>query len=109
MLADHEAPSPWESAGLVMHHVEGETLARRILRDDWHAAARASLAGDCGRFLAGLHALPTSAVPGLGDPVDPLAWCREQLAVVGSLKWAVGCMGQGAARDPPEILTLAVA
>jgi aminoglycoside phosphotransferase (APT) family kinase protein len=83
VLADHEAPSPWESAGLVMGHVEGETLARRILRDDRHAPGRAALAGDCGRFLAGLHALPRSAVPGLGDPVDPLARCREQLAVVG--------------------------
>src|SRR5688500_1982891 len=40
VLADHEAPSPWASAGLVMRHVEGETLARRILRDDRYATAR---------------------------------------------------------------------
>lgn len=84
VLAHHEAPSPWATAGLVMRHVEGETLARRILRDDRYAAARAALAGDCGRFLAGLHALPLAAVPGLGAPVDPLARAREQVALVGA-------------------------
>ena len=82
VLVDSEAPSPWETAGIVMRRVEGETLARRILRDDRYAAARATLAGDCGRFLAGLHALPPAAVPGLAA-VDPLVRCRETLALVG--------------------------
>ena len=82
VLLDREAPSPWETAGIVMRRVEGETLARRILRDDRYAAARATLARDCGRFLAGLHALPPAAVPGLAT-VDPLVRCRETLALVG--------------------------
>jgi len=82
VLLDREAPSPWETAGIVMRRVEGETLARRILRDDRYAAARAALAGDCGRFLAGLHALSPAAVPGMSS-VDPLARCRESLALVG--------------------------
>jgi aminoglycoside phosphotransferase (APT) family kinase protein len=35
-----ELPSPWETAGIVMRRVEGETLARRILRDDAFAGRR---------------------------------------------------------------------
>ncbi len=83
VLLDREAPSPWETAGIVMRRVEGETLGRRILRDDRFAAARAALAGDCGTFLAGLHTIPVSDVPGLAAP-DPLARCRENLALVGA-------------------------
>ena len=43
------------SAGMVMARVEGETLARRILRDPAFAGARAALTGQLASFLAGLH------------------------------------------------------
>jgi hypothetical protein len=66
-----------------MRRVDGETLARRILRDDRFATARSVLVEDCATFLAGLHALPASAVPGLADP-DPLELCRSNLALVGA-------------------------
>ncbi len=52
------------TAGLVMARVGGETLARRILRDDEFARARAVLVEDLGRFLAGLHAIDPAEVPG---------------------------------------------
>ena len=52
------------TAGLVMSRIAGETLARRILRDDEFARARAVLVGDLGRFLAGLHAIDPAEVPG---------------------------------------------
>jgi aminoglycoside phosphotransferase (APT) family kinase protein len=52
------------TAGLVMARVPGETLARRILRDDEFAPARAVLVEDLGRFLAGLHAIDPAEVPG---------------------------------------------
>jgi aminoglycoside phosphotransferase (APT) family kinase protein len=52
------------TAGLVMTRVDGETLARRILRDDEFARARTALVDDLGRFLAGLHAIDPSEVPG---------------------------------------------
>lgn len=51
------------TAGLVMARIEGETLARKILRDDEFAVARKSLVGDLGRFLAGLHALDVAECP----------------------------------------------
>jgi len=83
ILVDSEAPSPWETAGYVMQRVPGETLARRILRDDEYAAARGKLAAQCGEFLRGLHAIPTSAVPGL-PARDPLQQMRDTLPLVGT-------------------------
>jgi aminoglycoside phosphotransferase (APT) family kinase protein len=56
---------------LVMERVEGETIARRILRDDRFAAARRLLAEQCGEILARIHSIPSDAVPGLGAS-DPL-------------------------------------
>ena len=54
--------------------VDGEALARRILRDDEFAGARGRLTGDCARFLAGLHAIDPAVVPGLpaNEPVAEL-------------------------------------
>lgn len=65
------------TAGLVMSRVDGETLARRILRDDTYADARAVLTGQLGRFFAGLHAIDPADVPGIAA-TDTLAayWDR---------------------------------
>jgi aminoglycoside phosphotransferase (APT) family kinase protein len=46
--------------GAVTLHVEGETLATRILRDDRFAPARALMAAQCGRILADIHRVPTA-------------------------------------------------
>jgi aminoglycoside phosphotransferase (APT) family kinase protein len=65
------------TTGLVMRRVSGETIARRILRDDEFAAARPVLVGDLARFLAGLHAIDPDEVPGVEapDPVEPI-WAK---------------------------------
>jgi aminoglycoside phosphotransferase (APT) family kinase protein len=55
------------TAGLVMSHVHGETLARKILRDDEYENARAHLVDDIGVFLAGLHAIDPVEVPGAAE------------------------------------------
>jgi len=55
------------AAGMVMTRVAGETIARKILRDDAYATARPRLARQCGEFLARLHQLPESAIDGLAD------------------------------------------
>jgi aminoglycoside phosphotransferase (APT) family kinase protein len=52
------------TAGLVMDRVPGETLARRILRDDEYATARQVLVGQLGEFLAGFHEIDAAEVPG---------------------------------------------
>ena len=51
--------------GFIMQRVEGETIARKILRDDEFAAARPLLARQIGGILAGLHQLPRDKLPEL--------------------------------------------
>jgi aminoglycoside phosphotransferase (APT) family kinase protein len=73
-----DGPDMWGSAGLVMRRVAGETIARRILRDDTYHQARGALVGQLGQFAAGLHALEvTDDFPA---PVpDPLGELRDLL------------------------------
>jgi aminoglycoside phosphotransferase (APT) family kinase protein len=63
---------------LVTGFVEGETIARRLLRDDRYAVARERLAAQIGRAMARLHRVDPATVPGL-DRVDELALYRDQL------------------------------
>jgi aminoglycoside phosphotransferase (APT) family kinase protein len=66
------------TTGLVMRAVPGETIARRILRDDEFARARQVLVRDLAEFLAGLHALDPAEVAGVETP-DPMAiWEKYQ-------------------------------
>ena len=51
--------------GFVMERVAGETIPRKILRDDAYADARPKLARQIGRILAGIHALPPNHLPRL--------------------------------------------
>ena len=59
----------------VMAAVEGETLGKRIARDDNFAAVRPKLAFQCGEALARIHAIP------LDDSLPPLnrSSAREEL------------------------------
>jgi aminoglycoside phosphotransferase (APT) family kinase protein len=57
------------SPGFIMEHVEGETIARRILRDDEYAAARPVMAAQCGEIAAKIHSIPTQDLDGM-DPLD---------------------------------------
>ena len=49
--------------GFIMVRVEGETIARKILRDDEFANARPLLARQIGRIAAGIHGLPRDKLP----------------------------------------------
>jgi aminoglycoside phosphotransferase (APT) family kinase protein len=88
------------AAGMVMRRVAGETIARRILRDQQYAAARGLLARQLAEFAAGLHALD---VPQAFPRPDPLAQLRQQLDSFGrpsevfelALDWLV-------AHPPPD-------
>ena len=67
-------------AGMVMRRVDGETIARKILRDEQYQAARRRLVPQLGQFAAGLHALqPPQSFP----RPDPLATLRAQLDAFG--------------------------
>ena len=51
--------------GFIMQRVEGETIARKILRDAQFAEARPVLARQLGQVAAGIHALPLAQLPKL--------------------------------------------
>jgi aminoglycoside phosphotransferase (APT) family kinase protein len=64
-----------DDAFLIMDRIEGETIARRILREDQFAAVRPRLAEQCGETLARIHSIPADAIPGLEnrDPLEDTA------------------------------------
>lgn len=66
---------------LIAEFVDGETIARKILRDDEFADARRSFATDCGRALAAIHAIDPDAVS--LERVDQVAQYRDALDAFG--------------------------
>jgi aminoglycoside phosphotransferase (APT) family kinase protein len=69
-------------AWMVVDRVEGETIARKILRDDDYRDARPLLAAQCGAALAGIHRIDPAGVPGLRGG-DQVAQLRATLDGVG--------------------------
>ena len=69
-------------SSLVTRFVPGETIARKILRDDRFASARDRLGDDLGRALARVHRIPPESVPGL-EPIDLLDAYRERFDELG--------------------------
>ncbi len=53
------------TSGFVMEHLQGETLGRRILREESYAAARRRLAFQCGQAAARLHGIALGDLPEL--------------------------------------------
>jgi len=69
------APGDRLGSGYVMQRLAGETIPRRILRDDAFAGARPRLARQCGEILARIHAAPPGDLPEL-----PVATASTQIA-----------------------------
>ena len=63
-------------AYLLMERLEGETIPRRLLRDDAYAAARHRLARRLGEVLARIHQIDPGTLPGLPH-VDALGQLTE--------------------------------
>ena len=82
VLASSTDPSAVGAAFMVLSAVEGETIARKILRDEEFAVAREVLPAQLGRALAQLHAVPTELVPGL-VPQDQVRMYRTVLDASG--------------------------
>jgi aminoglycoside phosphotransferase (APT) family kinase protein len=61
-------------SGFIMDRVPGETIARKILRDEALAAVRPLLARQAGEILARIHAIPAATLPTL-----PLSSARREL------------------------------
>ena len=79
----HElAPEDGLGEGFVSDHVDGQTLARAIQRDDAFAAARAGFAEQCGTILARIHAAPIDGLPPMRrtQAGDMLAFLESAIA-----------------------------
>ncbi len=75
-------PSELGAAFMVLGFVEGETIARKILRDAVFVDARGRLGDDCAVALARLHAIDPASVPSL-PALDQVRQYREVLDLLG--------------------------
>lgn len=70
-------PAVLDGRFFVMERIEGEALARRLLREDTYAEARRVMTGQLGAILAQIHAVPIgealAALPGFRDEGVPAA------------------------------------
>jgi aminoglycoside phosphotransferase (APT) family kinase protein len=84
-------------AYLLMEHLDGETIPRRLLRDAAYAAVRPGLARRLGEVLARIHLVNPDSVPGL-PRVDALgqltalyqAFAEPRPALEIGLRWLAG-------------------
>ena len=67
LVASSNQVNPLEASFMVLSAVEGETIARKILRDDEFAHAREVLPAQLGTALAQLHSIPLDRVPALPE------------------------------------------
>ncbi|MEQ1786017.1 MAG: phosphotransferase family protein [Acidimicrobiales bacterium] len=70
------------SPGMVVERLAGETIARKLLRDEEWARARERLGAQVGAAAAAIHAIPVAATVGL-QPADQLAQFRTVLDDLG--------------------------
>lgn len=70
------------TASMIVEAIDGETIARKIQRDDEFADARPRLAGHFGAALAAVHRIDIEAVPGL-EQQDQIARYTEVMDELG--------------------------
>ena len=82
VLAASNDPSVVGSPFLVMGWVGGETIARRLLRDDEFAHARSVLVAQCARALAAIHQVAVGDGPHLRSQ-EPIGQLRDLIDAMG--------------------------
>jgi aminoglycoside phosphotransferase (APT) family kinase protein len=88
----------WGTPGMIMRRIPGETIARKILREEQYSPARGRLVAELARFAAGLHAIgPPADFP---EP-DPVAGLREQIDGFGGPPPGEPSPAQQPAGQPP--------
>jgi aminoglycoside phosphotransferase (APT) family kinase protein len=73
VLRFEPAGGAFESAGFLMDHLEGTSVAPRLLRRDEYSRARQALPGELAAGLARIHAVDPAPIEGLpgGESADP--------------------------------------
>jgi aminoglycoside phosphotransferase (APT) family kinase protein len=82
VMAASDEPAALGASFLVMERIEGETIPRRILRDQRYEHAREHLVGQCATALAGIHSVEVAALDGLVGE-EPVARWRRALDELG--------------------------
>jgi aminoglycoside phosphotransferase (APT) family kinase protein len=82
LIASSNDVSDLGTAYMISVAVEGETIARKILRDPEFIAARRNLPGQLGRALAQLHQVDVATMPGLATQ-DQVSMYRAVLDSTG--------------------------
>ena len=77
-----EDTSVLDAAFVIMGYLEGETIPRRLLRDEPYAEVRPKLAGEFGRILARLH--KADIPPGIRHPEDGQNPAEAELDIMQS-------------------------
>jgi aminoglycoside phosphotransferase (APT) family kinase protein len=96
---------------LLMSHVQGETIPRKLLRDDAYAAVRPALAAEFGAIAARIHSIPVDTVGTLDNP-DPLETLRAlsdsydvaRPSVELGMRWLREHRAAGAQADRPAVV-----
>jgi aminoglycoside phosphotransferase (APT) family kinase protein len=71
--------------GFVMDRIDGETIPRRLLRDDEYAPAREVIVGQLGTIAAQIHAVDVATLPKLArlGPLEQITQYRDLLDLMG--------------------------
>lgn len=109
VVADATDGTTLGAPAFVVERLDGETIARKLLRDDAYATARTRVVGDCARALAAIHGIAPDEVRGLAAS-DPVGSMTVSLDGVGEPHPAIelGLRWLDAHRPPPTSAAPAV-
>lgn len=82
VVVDGSESDALERPFMIVRFIEGETIARRILRDDSFSNTRSAFVREVAMAMARLHSLPVDVVPGL-DASDQLRMYDKLLCDLG--------------------------
>ncbi len=77
VVAVSDDPATLGSAYMVLERISGETIPRRILRDEGFAKARPRLVSQAAAALAAIHRIDPGTVAGLDDSDQLAFWARR--------------------------------
>jgi aminoglycoside phosphotransferase (APT) family kinase protein len=80
------APGDELGSGYFMERLAGETIPRKILRDEALAPVRPQLARQCGEILARIHAVSLDALPALSTATAAVQW-QQYRDLYDSFDW----------------------
>jgi aminoglycoside phosphotransferase (APT) family kinase protein len=87
---------------LITERLDGETIPRKLLRDDEYATVRPSLAARAGAELAAVHSMPVEPVEDVLEEGDPVAQFGELLTLFDEPHPAFELALRWLARHRPE-------